>query len=184
MADGPGGLNDQSPQPSGGTEDAARRRQPVTDAQEAGAEAPLRVERGRGSERLPVLAFFGRGQDDSRPPGESALSALVVGAVALVVALMVLTIAIGRTPQEVKIQSGNKPTSATPTAPTSYTSPEPTGKRWTAEPIITGVPQKPPSYEPIPTPTPSEKPRPGERDRDAEAQQPAQAQEDGQSPPG
>lgn len=102
-------------------------------------------------DKLPLLAMLNRGANDARAAAGGFVGAMIVGALALVVALMALTVAIGRAPQEAAAQPRKTPTATAPAAPTSYESPEQTGQRWTAQPIILGVPQKPPSYPPTPT---------------------------------
>lgn len=119
------------------------------DAQRAARPAPGR------SDKLPLFGLLGRNPSDRRSGSLGFVGVVIVGALALVIALIAITIAIGRAPQEAPVAA--TPDSATPTATAqvSYTSPEPTGTRWTPEPIITGVPQQEPSWDPTPTPTPS-----------------------------
>lgn len=108
------------------------------------------------TERLPLFGLLGRNSSEGRRGGTLGLVGVaIVGALALVIALIAVTIAIGRAPQDTAV--GPNLDSATPTASSqvTYTSPEPTGTRWTPEPIITGVPQNEPSYDPTPTPTPT-----------------------------
>ena len=107
--------------------------------------------RAQRSDRLPVLSFLGRPGPDASPGTGGFLSAAIAGSLILVLALMGLTIAIGRAPFEAVADRTDQVAQATPTAPTSYASPEPTGPRYTPEPIINGVPQKPPSSEPTPS---------------------------------
>lgn len=92
------------------------------------------------SDKLPLLSFLGQSRS-SAESGGGFVGVLIVGAIALVVALIAVTIAFGRSAE-------NSPAIAATAqrqvnAPsTSYSSPTPTGPRWTPEPIITGVPQK------------------------------------------
>lgn len=116
-----------------------------------------KTNQARAGDRLPLLSFLGRAGDRRGGADDGFVGALIIGALALVVALMALTIAIGRTPQQAVANPGQTASAEpTPAVVTTYPSPEQTGKSWTAEPIIVGVPQKPPSYEPTPSsPTPS-----------------------------
>lgn len=107
--------------------------------------------RAQRSDRLPVLSFLSRPGPDTSTGTGGFLSAVIAGSLILVLALMGLTIAIGRAPVETVADQTDQVAHATPAAPTSYASPEPTGPRYTPEPIINGVPQKPPSYEPAPS---------------------------------
>ena len=107
--------------------------------------------RAQHSDRLPVLSFLSRPGPDTSTGTGGFLSAVIAGSLILVLALMGLTIAIGRAPVEAVADRTDQVAQATPTAPTSYASPEPTGPRYTPEPIINGVPQKPPSSEPTPS---------------------------------
>lgn len=105
------------------------------------------------TERVWLLTW---GRQSRNAIGGGIVGALIVGALALVVALIALTIAIGRTPPDAAAdQRPTAPTTSAPAGPTTFVSPEQTGKRWTVDPIITGVPQHQPSYEPTPTPTPT-----------------------------
>lgn len=116
----------------------------------------------RRSERLPLLAFLNRSSTQAGSSASGFVGALIVGAIALVVALIALTVAIGRAPQDATAAS-TRPTPSTAAAAaeaTSYVSPEQTGPRYTAEPIITGVPQMAPSYDPPTTKTPTPTPTP------------------------
>ena len=126
--------DNQSPQDHGGSGS-----EPATKPRDSGG-------------KLPVLTFLGGRGADPKDTNGSLVSALVLGALAMVVALMAMTVAIGRTPQEISALPSRTTLTPTPAAPTTYTSPEQTDTRWEAEPIITGVPQKPPSYEPPPAP--------------------------------
>jgi|GEM_PF-3317294 len=105
--------------------------------------------------RASLLGFLGRSSSDS-DESRGFVGALIVGAVALVIALMALTVAIGRSPQSAI--AGTTPVassaSASAAGPTTYSSPPQTGVRYTPQPIITGVTQHAPSYE-ASTPTPS-----------------------------
>lgn len=107
--------------------------------------------------RTPLLGSFGR---DSLPSDERRgfVIALVVGAVALVAALMALTVAIGRTsPNAAAGPVSIAPSvGTTPAGPTTYPSPQPTGTRYTPQPIvIPSTSQRAPSYGPSYAPTPT-----------------------------
>ncbi len=106
--------------------------------------------RSNGPRLLPL------GRSKGSAVGGGMVGALIVGALALVVALMALTIAIGRTPTDAAAGPRPTATASEPAGPTTFASPEQTGRRWTADPIVTGVPQYQPSYEPTPTETPSQ----------------------------
>lgn len=99
-------------------------------------------------ERLSPRGWLSGGTDLRKGHTGGLLSALILGSLIVVVAMIGLTIAIGRAPTQAA--AGESPvTPASPSAaPTSYPSPEPTGPRYTAEPIIMDAPQKPPHYEP------------------------------------
>lgn len=152
------------------------------------APAPKRPEpRGatstKRSDKLPLLTFLGRNQRGTGVLAGGAVGVLLLGAIALVVALVAVTIAIGRAPQEAAANPRATVTQTTPSAPTSFTSPEPTGVRWTPLPIQTGVPQFQPSYEPTPTPKPT--PSTTQAAAPAEPGPPAEATEFGRpDPPG
>lgn len=130
---------------------------PLAAPHPAPAQNPAPTHHPQRNGKLPVLAFLSGRGTETAGGSRGLVGAMILGAVAMVVALMALTIAIGRAPQEVSALPSRTSSQPTPVAPTTYASPEQTGTRWEAQPIITGVPQKPPSYEPIPTPTPSEK---------------------------
>lgn len=83
------------------------------------------------------------------------LSALILGSLTMVVAMIALTIAIGRAPVQAAAGERQAAPAATAEAPTSYPSPEPTGPRYTPEPIVMDAPQKPPYHEPTPSASPS-----------------------------
>ncbi|WIY83066.1 hypothetical protein [Propionimicrobium sp. PCR01-08-3] len=107
------------------------------------------------SDSLPLFNFFGKNTSAHHGSG-GFVGALIVGSVALVVALVALTIAIGRAPQTSSAAAA-EPVDTKASAATSYATPTPTGERWSPEPIILGVPQKEmtPEETPSPTPTPT-----------------------------
>lgn len=100
------------------------------------------------------------------------VAVMVVGAIALVIVLMSITIALGRTPLgEETLPKVIPPASASSTPTASYASPSPTFSSFKPVPMKTGVPQlyRPvPSRTPTPTqtapPKPAEAPRPAEND--------------------
>lgn len=129
--------------------------------------ADLVDKRMQRSDRLPLLSFLGRSSSDQSSGPDGLLSAVIAGSLILVLALMGLTIAIGRAPVKAAADQTDPIVQATSASPTSYASPEPTGPRYTAEPIILGVPQKTASYEAVPSASaaPSENaPEPEETD--------------------
>ena len=123
---------------------------PPSASSDANAAAP-RPATGGPTEKLPLLTFLGRQNLRSAGADGGIVGALIVGSLGLVVALMALTIAIGRAPQDVSANPGVITASAASASPTTFVSPEQTGIRWTAQPIITGVPQKPPYNPPAPS---------------------------------
>ncbi|MGI5951593.1 MAG: hypothetical protein ACOX61_07075 [Brooklawnia sp.] len=116
---------------------------------------------GPSGNTLPLLSTLGRNPHDGKGTSWGLVSVLIIGATAMVIALAGLTIAIGRAPQQAAANPqsplANTPT---PTVQVTYESPAPTGTRWTPEPIITGVPQYQPSYDPTPTESESKKDKP------------------------
>ncbi len=106
------------------------------------------VQPGQRAGERPWLLPAGK---PGRAGGGGMVGVLIVGAIALVVALMALTIAIGRAPQNAAANPQPEPNDAAAAGPTSFYSPKQTGKRWTPEPIITGVPQNEASYEGTPS---------------------------------
>lgn len=187
MADEASRPNEQTP---GQPDDAPTRKlSKVPGAPATPADTPGPATHPRRSERLPLLAFLGHDGADADKPSGGFIGVLLVGAVALVVALMAVTIAIGRAPQNVSVNPQETSTHSLSVAPTTYSSPAQTDTRWTAEPMITGVPQQ--TQQPTPTATstsstsPSDdQPNPG-RGAPTDAQSPANAQSDaGRQPPG
>ena len=88
------------------------------------APAPKRPEpRGatstKRSDKLPLLTFLGRNQRGPGVLAGGAVGVLLLGAIALVVALVAVTIAIGRAPQEAAANPRATVTQTTPSAPTS-----------------------------------------------------------------
>lgn len=99
-----------------------------------------------------ALPSFFRGSAEQPSYTGGLLSALILGSLAVVVAMIALTIAVGRAPVPAAASDQQQAAPAvTPAAPTSYPAPEPTAPRYTPEPIVMGAPQKPPYYEPTPS---------------------------------
>lgn len=98
--------------------------------------------------------FRAAASDDNEHHLPVVLVAILTSLV-LVTVLVVLTITIGRTPESASGAPAGTNDKVAPTQATSYPSPDQTGLRYTASPIITGVPQLTATPMDTPSDTPS-----------------------------
>lgn len=119
--------------------------EPASHAEQSASQAERPA--GRAEQSGLLSTFDGSAPEERRDRG--LVSALIVVAITLVVALMALTIALGRaTTSELASASEPSPSKLLARSNSTYSTPTPTGQRWTPEPIISGVPQNGPSQPP------------------------------------